>query len=206
MQLVEYDFIHYTTEVGCVNCDFELMALSHAILTLLSEAAYSGYDLSRRFEDVVSCFWKAHYQQIYRELANMEHLGWVEPEVIPQKGKPDKKLYRITETGRKELAAWFASPCSPSPLREDLLVKVLAGALMPRAVLIQQIQEQRSLHQSQLNRYQEQEQAFAQIRYPGETLKFRYFTLRRGIRYEADWIEWCDEVLAAIEEDPMISS
>jgi DNA-binding PadR family transcriptional regulator len=178
------------------------MGLSHTILTLLSESASTGYELSKRFEDVVSCFWKAHLQQIYRELANMERLEWVTSEVIPQKGKPDKKLYRMTETGRKELEEWLVSPCAPSPIREDLLVKVLAGALMPRAALIQQIQEQRSLHQHQLNSYQEQEQIFAQIRCPEEHLKFRYFTLRRGIRYETDWIEWCDEVLAAIEEDP----
>lgn len=177
------------------------MALSHAILTLVSQSPCSGYDLGKRFEDVISCFWKAHNQQIYRELANMERLGWVEPEVVPQKGKPDKKLYHITETGRKELDDWLASPCSPAPLREDVLVKVLAGALMPRTVLVQQIQEQRAIHQYQLNCYREQEQAFEQTRYPDEQLKFRYFTLRWGIRYETEWIDWCNEVLAAIEDE-----
>ncbi|MBP0017731.1 MAG: hypothetical protein J7647_09250 [Cyanobacteria bacterium SBLK] len=31
--------------------------------------------------------------------------------------------------------------------------------------------------------------------------EFRYLTLRRGIRYEQNWIEWCDEVLAFLSEE-----
>ena len=30
--------------------------------------------------------------------------------------------------------------------------------------------------------------------------QFRYLTLRRGIRYEQDWISWCDEVLEFLQE------
>ncbi len=175
------------------------MALSHTILTFLSESAHCGYDLSKRFEDTVSYFWKASHQQIYRELSNMERLGWVEPEAVPQKGKPDMKLYRITETGRKQLEEWFALPCIPTPTREDILVKVLAGPYIPRPVLLRQIEQQRSLHQAQLDCYLQKEQAFLKIENPENSLKFRYLTLRRGIRYETEWIDWCDEVLATLD-------
>jgi DNA-binding PadR family transcriptional regulator len=177
------------------------MSLSHTILTLLSESAYSGYDLSKQFEDTISFFWKASHQQIYRELAKMEGLGWIESETIPQTGKPDKKLYRITPSGKKELETWFELPCTPSPIREDLLVKVLAGSYIPRATMIRQLLEQRVFHQLQLDSYLEQEGSFLQLENPDERLTFRYLTLRRGIRYENEWVDWCNEVLATLDPD-----
>ncbi len=174
------------------------MSLSHTILTFLSESAHSGYDLNKRFEDAVSCFWKASHQQIYRELAKMESLGWVESETVPQQGKPDKKLYHITPVGRQELGNWFALSCTPTPVREDLLVKVLAGDSFPRSILIKHLIDRRAVHQAQLDCYRAQEQSFLELENPEDRLRFRYFTLRRGIRYESEWVEWCDEVLAEI--------
>jgi DNA-binding PadR family transcriptional regulator len=175
------------------------MSLSHTILTFLSESQHSGYDLSKHFEDAVGCFWKASSQQIYRELGKMEHRGWVISEAVPQRGKPDKKLYQITDVGRQELDRWFELSCTPTAIREDLLVKVLAGTHIPRSVLIRQLKEQRAIHQAQLDCYLNIEQSFLQVEAPAERLKFRYFTMRRGIRYETEWVEWCNEVLAEID-------
>jgi hypothetical protein len=31
--------------------------------------------------------------------------------------------------------------------------------------------------------------------------KFHYLTLRRGIRFEADWVLWCEEAIEMIESD-----
>jgi DNA-binding PadR family transcriptional regulator len=171
------------------------MTLSHTILILLCEADQSGYDVSKRFEDSVSCFWKASHQQIYRELSKMEGLGFVASEAIPQQGKPDKKLYQITAAGREELEQWFELSCTPSPIREDLLVKVLAGPYMPKSILVKQLEDRRALHQNQLDCYLAQEKSFLDIQDPDEHLTFRYLTLRRGIRYELEWVDWCNEVL-----------
>ncbi len=178
------------------------MTLAHTILTVLMESPHSGYDLSKRFEESVSCFWKASQQQIYRELGKMEQSGWVKHETISQVGKPDKKLYQITSRGQEALMTWFDTPTLPSPIREDLLVKVLAGPYIPKAVLVKQITERRSLHQSQLERYLEKEALYQQLSHPDLSLQYRYLTLRRGIGYEQEWISWCDEVLKMIEALP----
>jgi DNA-binding PadR family transcriptional regulator len=175
------------------------MSLSHTILTFLSESPHTGYDLSKDFEDAVGFFWKASSQQIYRELGKMERQGWAISEAIPQQGKPDKKLYQITDSGRQELEHWFELSCTPTAIREDLLVKVLAGVHIPRPTLIRQLKEQRAFHQEQLNCYLEVEEYFLRAPYPEDRLKFRYFTMRRGIRYETEWVEWCTEVLAEID-------
>ena len=145
------------------------MTLAHTILTVLMESPCSGYDLSKRFEESVSCFWKASQQQIYRELGKMEKLEWVEHESIAQIGKPNKKLYQITKEGKQELENWFTEPTTPTPVREDLLVKVLAGPHIPPKTLIKQIEERRSLHQNQLRCYREKEELFKEFRCSGSS-------------------------------------
>lgn len=177
------------------------MALAHTILTVLSEQPSSGYDINKRFEDSVSCYWKASQQQIYRELAKLEKQGWVTFELQPQVGKPDKKIYATTEAGQQELRRWYQEPTEPAPIREDLLVKVLGGAALPNDVLIQEIQRRRQVHRAQLQRYQAMETCYQVCERPSRHEKYRYLTLRRGLRYEQDWIDWCDEVLEMLKSN-----
>jgi DNA-binding PadR family transcriptional regulator len=171
------------------------MALSHTILAVLSQQPYSGYDISKRFEESVSCYWQASQQQIYRELSKMEHQGWVTYETVPQAGKPDKKIYSLTEAGKGELARWYAAPSEPTPIREDLLVKVLAAPYVTDELLIDELHRRRQLHSEKWANYQAKAELYGAIADPPKTEQFRYLTLRRGMRYEQDWIDWIDEVL-----------
>lgn len=176
------------------------MALAHTILTLLSYAPASGYDISKQFEESVSCYWKASQQQIYRELGKMAKQGWVTHQSIPQAGKPDKKIYELTAAGTAELHRWFSEPSEPTPIREDLLVKVLAAPHVPRELLHQELNYRRQLHERQLAHYREKEQCFLAASDPPAAAQFRYLTLRRGIRYEESWLDWCDEVMAVLAQ------
>lgn len=185
------------------------MAISHAILVTLALTPCSGYDLAKRFTErgssPVGCFWQATQQQIYRELNKLEAEGAIEAETVIQEGRPNKKIFQVTEQGHQKLQAWMQEPTSPSPIREDLLVKVLGGHLVPIEVLRQSLQERRQVHEQQLQFYRELEQTVFQDlqaqqgSQPSLKLGLQYLTLRRGIRYERDWMEWCEEALAWLE-------
>ncbi|HSM81563.1 MAG TPA: PadR family transcriptional regulator [Nodosilinea sp.] len=177
------------------------MALSHTILAVLSQQPYSGYDISKRFEESVSCYWQASQQQIYRELGKMEQQGWVVYETVPQAGKPDKKIYSITPAGQAELTRWYAEPTEPTPIREDLLVKVLATPYVAEDQLVRELHRRRQLHSEKLADYQAKAEMYGAIAHPPRIEQFRYLTLRRGMRYEQDWIDWCDEVLNFLKTD-----
>ncbi len=179
------------------------MALAHAILALLSDHSHTGYDLARDFDGSVGFFWKATHQQIYRELADLEEQGRVRSEVMLQEGRPNKKIYHLTPEGRDWLARWIPEPCEPGPNREDLLVKTFAGALVPPAALAREIERHRVIHVQKLAQYHVIQQKY----FPDPavfTLKDRYgyLTLRRGIRQETEWIDWCDEVLVLLTAVP----
>ncbi|MGB0560402.1 MAG: PadR family transcriptional regulator [Spirulinaceae cyanobacterium] len=176
------------------------MALAHTILTLLNHGPCSGYDISKRFEEGVGCYWQASQQQIYRELGKMAKQGWVRHESIPQAGKPDKKIYELTTEGEAELHRWFTEPTEPTPIREDLLVKVLAGPYIDPDLLHHELVQRRQLHERKLAHYREKEQCFLAATAPPPSEQFRYLTLKRGIRYEESWIAWCDEVMDVLAE------
>lgn len=178
------------------------MALAHTILTVLCEQPASGYAISKQFEETIACYWKASQQQIYRELAAMEAKGWLSHQLVPQAGKPDKKVYALTASGRDELDRWNRSPTEPTPIREDLGVRVLGGANMPRSVLIKELERRRGIHQQNLDTYLQREREFQALDAPSPACQFRYLTLRRGILYEQEWVHWCDEVIAFLEGPP----
>lgn len=178
------------------------MAIAHAILVSLIERPASGYDLGKRFESSVGFFWKATHQQIYRELTKLEELGWITAEVIAQENRPDKKLYSVTELGKRQLIEWMVQPGELAPVKDDLLVKIFAGYLAPRETILQEIERHCQLHQERLKTYQEIEQQFFQTPQSlSQPDKFRYLTLRKGIGYETDWIAWCNEAIKLLQHD-----
>lgn len=179
------------------------MALAHTILATIGNKSYSGYDLWKKFSQTSSYYWQASQQQIYRELGKLEQEGAIASEIVPQVGRPDKKLYQITEQGKEKLRDWLIEPAELMVIRDELLVKIIAAELVPRSVILQEIERHRQLHLQQLSAYQEiEQQKFSDNL---EQLPFRqkciYTTLRCGISYESYCIAWCEEAIAFLSED-----
>lgn len=169
------------------------MALNHAILALLIDTPYSGYDLAKDFDQTVNFFWQASHQQIYRELAKLEDQRLIEAEIVAQEGRPDKKLFHITPAGTAYLTNWMTESSEVMPIKEELLVKLWAGRLVPTAELITEIEKHRQFHVQKLATFHQIEQEYFRDRQSADFC--HYLVLRRGIRYETDYIAWCDEAL-----------
>src|SRR6516164_7070020 len=105
------------------------IVLREVILTVLAHRPMTGYEIARNFDQVLSHFWRASHQQIYRELARLNDDGCVVFRAVAQPGKPEKKLYSLTKSGRAQLKKWVATPTGAPRPRYHLLVKLLAGLL-----------------------------------------------------------------------------
>lgn len=100
----------------------DLQALA---LGVLEEGSAHGYAIARRIEAAGPGTLKAGEGLLYPALHALEGAGWVSARWEPQAGKPDRKVYRITDEGRRELerkrSAWSAFRASvdaamtPSP-------------------------------------------------------------------------------------------
>lgn len=177
------------------------MSLSHAILTCLIEAPHSGYDLSKVFSESVGYFWHASQQQIYRELSKLETQGFIVSEIIPREGRLDKKIYSITELGKQHLVEWMKKPSEPDVIREDILVKIFSGSLVPINVLIEDVERRHRTHQNKLSKYREiEKEHFANQVELSYQEKLKYLVLKAGIRCELEWIDWCNEALEMLKD------
>ncbi|MFF2352160.1 PadR family transcriptional regulator [Kitasatospora sp. NPDC058115] len=115
------------------------MQLDYVILGGLALRRLSGYDL-RRWMDGPGRYigYGVQLPHIYRRLAKLVERGWVDFEVDPREGRPDAKVYRLTEDGRTALLEWARSPYVPSSRARDpdfTLRFVFAGQLDPAIAL-----------------------------------------------------------------------
>ena len=174
------------------------MALEHAILVSLSERAGSGLDLTRRFDRSIGFFWTATHQQIYRVLARMESDGWVRSTHVAQQGRPGKKVYDVTASGRRELTRWLGEPLVREQHRSDLAVRLRGASYGDREALLEEVAALRAEHATRLALF---EQMTARD-YPrpddleGADLD-QYLVLRGGVLMERFWVDWLGEYLGA---------
>jgi len=178
------------------------MSLPHAILTALLEKPSSGLELTRRFDKSIGYFWSATHQQIYRELGKLEGDGLIRALPAEQPARGQKKSYEVLLAGRAELARWTAAAQDPKPLRDTLLLRLRAAAVVGTAGLAADLRRHLELHRRQLAEYEEIERRdFPPERNAPED-RLRHLVLRAGIDLETFWTQWLSHALAEFPEPP----
>ena len=180
------------------------MALSDAILVLLTEQPMSGYDLAKRFDTSIGFFWTADHPQIYRELGRLKERGHVTVDEVAQSGRPNKLVYTITPSGLTALNAWSQMRSPPPPIKDDLLVRFYALDHVNIGALRAQLMERLDLHTDRLRRFTE----ILERHYSGKGLSLsqtgRLVGLRMGLRYEQICIEWCQDALRCLPASSVV--
>ncbi|MFJ8389967.1 PadR family transcriptional regulator [Streptomyces sp. NPDC094438] len=178
------------------------MSLPHAILTALLEKPSSGLELTRRFDKSIGYFWSATHQQIYRELGKLEQSGFIRalPTAAPARGQ--KKEYEVLPAGRAELAQWAAAGQDPKPMRDPLLLRMRAAAVIGTGGLRGELERHLALHRAQLATYRAIEAKDFPPERDSEQDRLRHLVLRGGIELETFWIGWLTDALDTLGEEP----
>ncbi len=177
--------------------------LGYAVLGLLAEGSLSGYDVKLRMAEPVGFFWQASHSQIYPELARLEAGGMVVHRAVPQSGKPDKKMYEITDAGLSAVREWVAQPTRLGPTRDEATLKAYLSWLGDSGEMAEMFRELGRRHEEQMERYEKTERWM--LREWGEPERFEarrfanYAALRRGIGFEREYAEWCRWVAGKLE-------
>lgn len=74
------------------------------ILAVLEQGEAHGYEIARRIKTLSDKSITLSEGQIYPSLHDLEEQGYVQARWVPQEGKPDRRVYVLTEQGHKALS------------------------------------------------------------------------------------------------------
>jgi DNA-binding PadR family transcriptional regulator len=112
--------------------------------------AMSGYDIKKHVHTVLSAVTNASYGTLYPTLHKLLQEGAVEVQEIPQKARPSKKVYSITQRGREELQGWLRQPPASDQMRREFLLKVYLADNLSKEDLLTLLAGRRGEAEAQL--------------------------------------------------------
>ncbi len=120
-------------------------------LGLLSLGDASGYEIKKIFEDSpLHHFFGAGYGSIYPALNDLTEEGLLTCTQRPQKGRPDKKVYGLTPTGRLTFAEAILQGPGTDRLRSEFLVTMMFSDLLEPNQLSRMLDERIEGHRTDL--------------------------------------------------------
>jgi DNA-binding PadR family transcriptional regulator len=170
------------------------VSLRYGLLGLLAEGPASGYDLTKRFEELLGPVWPAQHPKIYAELGRLSTEGLIE---VDSHGPRRRKAYRITAAGLAEVRRWLTETETDHTLRFEPLLRSVFFWLMEPEDLTRHLEREAEFYTGMAALYR----GFAQAKDRGDygtapPVQALRVTLEAGIRlYDslADWARWAAE-------------
>src|SRR4029453_2368684 len=95
------------------------------LLALLATGPAHGYELKQALEQRFgSVLPPLNAGQIYTTLSRLERDALVVDDAVEQNGRPNKRVYRLTEKGKAELGGWLSDATPTNRLKDDFFMKL----------------------------------------------------------------------------------
>ena len=167
-------------------------AVRYPVLALLAAAPAHGYEIRRgleeRFGAVIS---PLNAGQVYTTLQRLERDALVADDAVAQSGRPDKRVYRLTDAGRRALEDWLGTASDPTRLRDDFFMKLVFARTMGIADPAELIARQRAAYLRSLGELERVLAAGAEDETTALVVEGAALHLEADLR----WLERCEEVL-----------
>jgi DNA-binding PadR family transcriptional regulator len=166
--------------------------MRYPVLALLAAAPAHGYEIKRgleeRFGAVIA---PINAGQVYTTLQRLQKDELVADDAVAQSGRPDKRVYRLTDAGRAALEEWLGTASPPTRLRDDFFMKLFFAHAMGIADPAEMIARQRAAYLRSLG---ELERVLAD---GAEDATTALVVEGAALHLEADlrWLDRCQEVL-----------
>jgi PadR family transcriptional regulator, regulatory protein AphA len=167
--------------------------LGHALLGLLAQREYSGYELTRTFDESLAHVWPTKHSQIYPELAKLEEAGLIRHSASGARGS---KTYAATAEGLAEVRRWMRETPPSESVRTERMLRIFFLWLLPPDEAADYLRAQGSRHRERADRLAE---VAATIPANGAEHCMSRIAVEAGIRFEttmAEWSSWAVEELA----------
>ena len=166
-----------------------LTPTARVILGFLRLGMRTGYEIKQASDVSTKYFWGASYGQIYPELKRLEDAGLVRSNEEPR-GAVRRRVYTLTAAGERAVSDWLLEPQEQFELRDEGLLKLLLGELMPREQLLELVRRRRTWYELSAREFRAIEERLGTIDNPSAEV----------LRYGIDWMDWSAGWFAALEE------
>ncbi len=171
--------------------------LRYIILGLLGARPMSGYDIKQAFDRALASYWNAGNSQIYTTLKSLSDAGLVEAEIIVQKTRPNRKVYRLTQAGQEELDRWLQEEVPERFTKDEFLTKLFFCGEISDEVALNHLVEHRASLLKQLEHMEWARQQYAArptrrprlLEYQMLVREYKEATLRAGLEVTERAIE-----------------
>lgn len=173
------------------------MDIQSVLLGFLMRQSMTGYDLKKAFTISFAFFSGLSYGSIYPALKKMETNGLITKQVEIQDGAPNRKVYTITEAGRKAFLQSLRSPLPPVEPKSAFLMRLFFFAHLPpkerKSVAIKTLRSVKELL-AQLESVQPEVAKRAD--------RYQYLCFEFGLRSLSDMARNISHVIDVLEEAP----
>lgn len=136
---------------GYVRPVARLSSTSYAVLGLLADRPYTGYELTRMIRIGFSQCMPRSTSGLYNEPKILVEHGYAAA-TQEMKGRQKRTLYAITPAGRRALRAWFKSPTAPMMFESEAIVRLILGRAGKRADVVKALADLESQVGEQVER------------------------------------------------------
>ncbi len=117
------------------------------LLALLAQGPAHGYELKQALEQRFGAVLPPlNAGQIYTTLSRLERDGLVDDDAVAQDGRPNKRVYRLTDAGHAELSGWVENSTPATRLKDDFFIKLVLARAAGIADPLELIAKQRSAY------------------------------------------------------------
>ncbi|MGH7189896.1 MAG: PadR family transcriptional regulator [Acetobacteraceae bacterium] len=123
---------------------YQLRVVQEVLLALLAAEASYGYQLRGLLQLALGPLAHAlNAGQVYVTLGRLEKAGLVESERLGQSDRPDRRVFRLTVSGRERVGAWLEDTSWPKPAPAEFHLKLVAAAAAGLADPVRLVDAQR---------------------------------------------------------------
>lgn len=179
------------------------MSLAFGILGFLNYGPMSGYDIVKAFESSLQFFWHAQNSHIYLELKKLEKQGYISGETVIQSDRPNKRIFSITETGKKEFMNWLAKGAGEDAthFKSAFLMKVFFSGNMPperSADMLRKFKADCEAYLNKMGAAPESIESYGSNKAAYQTMYWQ-FTVDFGYRFIKTCIDWAGQCIQKLE-------
>ncbi len=172
------------------------MDVQSVLLGFLMKSSMTGYDLRKAFSISFSFFSELSYGSIYPSLKKMEARGLISKQVEIQDGAPNRKVYTITEAGKKAFLDALRSQFVPEQPKSAFCMKLFFFAYLTQkereAIALTQLDTVKRLRK-------ELESAGPEIGTHAD--RFQYLCFQIGLRFYENLANDLSMVIEALKHE-----